>query len=150
MEPGDGGPIYEGQYYQQKDSVHAPSCQRCLKIIDRTLLEVEPDDRFNWTLIRALEEMRLWGCVAIADTPGDQEELMRKRLRAEARQNGWKIFTRYAHGTLHMSCLDALTPDRKHAVEADRNMRLEYLWNRLDDPEPLKPPRPSWQLVWGC
>lgn len=65
---------------------------------------------------------------------------MRKRLRNEARQRGWKIKSVDAHGTLHILCKDSLAPDRRQAVEEDRKMRIEHMRDRLENPEILGRP----------
>ena len=123
--------------------VYAPSCKRCLRILDGQFPAPEPDDLLPWNVLRCIDELEQWGCFVIDNVPFEQMRLLRARVRAQARRRGWQ-FASTAHDDRLMGASEnSLSPEPRRLVELDSRQRLGGL--AAGGPPP---PRPSWQLRW--
>ncbi len=68
------------------EAVHAPTCRRCLSILDKRFPERAPADGLVVVVDLAIESIVKNGTVEIYGCPGDQLDLLRQRLQALARQ----------------------------------------------------------------
>lgn len=126
----------------REDAVVAPTCKRCLATLDKQFAQPAPDDRLGWNVIRAMEQLQEWGSVHVLGVPADQAELLRKRLRAEGRQRGWKFHSTVGDGQLIAASEDALSAEQRERVMTDSMMRMRA----LNSDAQLDPP--SWRFVW--
>jgi len=90
-----------------------------------------------------MEQLQEWGCVHVLGVPADQAELLRKRLRAQARQRGWKFESTVSDGLLIAVSEDALSAEQRAVVMADSMQRIETLHSGAHLGEP------SWRFPWS-
>jgi hypothetical protein len=120
----------------------APSCRRCLQILDRQFPPAKPDDLLDAMVERCVTELSLWNCVMVDRVPGPQMPLLRAGIRAGCRKRGWKIESVVRGTRLMVSTEDAVTPERQMFLNAD-------MWRRVNS-EPGTVPAGSWRVMWGC
>ena len=121
----------------------APSFKRCLAILDKQFAAPDPAERLGWNVIRAMEQLGEWGCVHVLGVPADQAELLRKRLRAEARQRGWKFQSRVGDGQLIATSENALSAERRELVMAESMRRVQVVNSGAQLGEP------AWRFPWS-
>lgn len=143
MCPTEAGRAFLSMWNGREDAVVAPTCKRCLAILDKQFAEPAPAERLTWNVIRAMEQLQEWGSVHILGVPAEQAELLRKRLRAEARQRGWKFHSTVGDGQLIAASEDALSAEQRDRVMADSMQRMRALNTGAD------PGAPSWRFVWS-
>jgi hypothetical protein len=95
MVGGDGGAV--GRYGQ---TAFAPSCRRCLALIDRHFPQPEPDDRLALVAQLAADiVLNRHGYAEIHGVPGDQQDQLRKAVRIRIRQRtGFTVRTHMING----------------------------------------------------
>jgi hypothetical protein len=143
MCPTEAGRAFVSMWNGREDAVLAPSCKRCLVILDKQFAEPAPGERLGWNVIRAMEQLQEWGCVHVLGVPADQAELLRKRLRTQARQRGWKFQSTVSDGQLIAASEDALSAEQWAVVMADSMQRIQALNNGAQLGEP------SWRFPWS-
>ncbi len=143
MCPTEAGRAYETMWNSREEAVGAPSCRRCLGILDKQFPTPLPDDRLGWNVIRCVEELEQWGSIHIRGVPADQAELLRKAVRSEARKRGWVFVSSLGDGQLIVSCENALSPQRRKFVMADSMQRMHTINSGVQLPQP------SWRLDWS-
>jgi hypothetical protein len=143
MCPTEAGRAFVSMWNGREDAVLAPSCKRCLAILDKQFAEPAPAELLGWNVIRAMEQLQEWGCVHVLGVPADQAELLRKRLRTQARQRGWKFQSTVSDGQLIAASEDALSAEQWAVVVADSMQRIQALNNGAQLGEP------SWRFPWS-
>ena len=143
MCPTDAGRAFVSMWNEREDAVLAPSCKRCLAILDKQFAEPAPAEGLGWNVIRAMEQLQEWGCVHVIGVPADQAELLRKRLRAEARQRGWKFQSTVGDGVVIAASEDALSAEQRAVVMAESMQRIRALNSGAHLGEP------SWRFAWS-
>ncbi len=143
MCPTDAGRAFQSPYNGQEEAVLAPTCKRCLRILDAQFAEPAPDERLASNVSRAVEQLEQSGGFLIRGVPADQIELLRRRVRAEARKRGWKVQSSSFDDVLMASCPDALSPEQHQAA-------LRDAMDRVNAPVTGKRfPEPSWRFDWS-
>jgi hypothetical protein len=89
-----------------------------------------------------MEQLQEWGCVHVIGVPAEQAELLRRRLRAEARQRGWKFQSTVCDGQLIAASEDALSPERRDLVMAESMQRIHAVNSGAQLGQP------SWRFAW--
>ncbi len=143
MCPTEAGRAFVSMWNGREDAVLAPSCKRCLAILDKQFAAPDPAERLGWNVIRAMEQLGEWGCVHVLGVPADQAELLRKRLRAEARQRGWKFQSRVGDGQLIATSENALSAERRELVMAESMRRIQVVNSGAQLGEP------AWRFPWS-
>lgn len=143
MCPTEAGRAFQSMWNGREEAVPAPTCRRCLRILDKQFAPPAADERLGWNVIRSVEELEQWGCLHILGVPADQAELLRKKLRAEARRRGWKFQSTVADSQLIASCENALSPERREFVVHDSMQRMRAMASGSELP------RPSWRFEWS-
>jgi hypothetical protein len=143
MCPTEAGRAFVSMWNGREDAVLAPSCKRCLAILDKQFAEPVPAEHLRWNVIRAMDQLQEWGCVHVVGIPADQAELLRKRLRAEARQRGWKFQSTVGDGQLIAASEDALSAEQRAHVMAESMQRIHALNSGAHLGEP------SWRFPWS-
>lgn len=143
MCPTEAGRAFVSMWNGREDAVLAPSWKRCLAILDKQFAEPAPAERLGWNVIRAMEQLQEWGCVHVLGVPAYQAELLRKRLRTQARQRGWKFQSTVSDGQLIAASEDALSAEQWAVVVADSMQRIQALNNGAQLGEP------SWRFPWS-
>jgi hypothetical protein len=141
MVGGDGGAI--GRY---GEVAFAPTCRRCLALIDRHFPSPTRDPRL--TLVAQLAAdvvVNQRGFVEILDVPGDQQDELRKTVRAMVRQRtGHSVRTHSINGVVYVEC------PAIHNQRADQGMR--EVAEALDALFKGKPPprlERDWVISWA-
>lgn len=101
MVGGDGGAV--GRH---GDVAYAPTCRRCLALIDRHFPKPEPDDRLALVAQLATDVvMDRRGYVEIHHVPGDQQDALRKAIRAAIRRRtDHPVRTYSISGAIYVEC----------------------------------------------
>ena len=101
MVGGDGGAIGRG-----RELAFAPTCRRCLALLDRLFPRPIPDDRLVLVAqltADAVVDQR--GFAEIHDVPGDQLDELRKTIRALIRQRTeHPVRTHVINGVVYVEC----------------------------------------------
>ena len=142
MAPREVGSAYELPWLGDGEPVYAPTCRRCLRILDRQFAPPDADDRLTWNVIRCVEELGRWGCFMIDGVPAEQMELLRDQVRTECRRRGWRFQSSAVDRRLYATSENSLSAERRALVDRDAWERI-----RMVDSE-VRPPRPSWQFGW--
>ncbi len=139
----EAGRGFESIWNGREAAVVAPTCKRCLRILDKQFPPPPPDQRLDGNVMRAVEELEQWGCLHVWGVPGEQIEVFRKSLRAQARLRGWRFQSSVFDGQLVVSCPNALSPERDEFVTRESMERMR----RMNSDQELPPP--SWRFAWS-
>jgi hypothetical protein len=145
MALGEGGAIY----WPDDQLAFAPSCRRCLALMDR-LFPPPPIASCLPVVVEIITRTLIEGGYAeIVGVPGDQQQSLRKQVRALLRQrSGHGSRTYVAHNRIVFEC-EAIW--EQHQGEHDEMVRevLERRWTAIETGEaPPLPPAPEWRLHW--
>ncbi|OHV30306.1 hypothetical protein BBK14_16715 [Parafrankia soli] len=102
MVGGEGGPLRE-----DGEVAFAPTCRRCLALIDRFYPTPHADQRFSLVAQLAADVVCEQGFAEVRGVPGDQQTELRKRIRKLVRARtgyGTKTFCRET--TIYAECRD--------------------------------------------
>lgn len=146
MAPTEVGDVHAGRDWVQADPVFAPSCRRCLAILDGLFPASQGDSRLDMVVARCLDEISYWGSAQVDQTPADQSPLLRKRLRAAAKARGWQITTLVHGASVIAVSEDALSPQRQRAIDQFAAGVIGRLLDGAADDRPTE--RPSWRFSW--
>jgi hypothetical protein len=95
------------------DRPEAPTCRRCLAVIDKLFPTPTPDDRIPVLADLAAAAVNEHGTAEIVGVPGDQMNLLQRAVRAELRQRfGFSTRTFTQDGLLVVS-----SPETRHLIE---------------------------------
>lgn len=98
MARSDGPPL--GQY---EPEAHAPTCRRCLSLMDRFFPEPKLDERFP-VVAQVITDLVLeHGYAEIRGVPGDQQEALSSNVRSAVRRRAGCGSETFAHGDLVVS-----------------------------------------------
>lgn len=139
MVGGEGGPV------TYDEVAFAPTCKRCLSIMDRSFPRPEPDPRLNLVAqIAADTVIDGRGFAEIHGVPGDQQAELRKTVRQLIRQRtGHSVETIASHGIIHVAC-DAIYD--QHAEESQREANEAISAALSGNPLPRK--KRAWLISW--
>jgi hypothetical protein len=140
MASGEGGPIDEFG----EDEAFAPTCRRCLSLMDRLFPEPRRDDRFPLVAQMVTDLIMEHGYAEVRGVPGDQQAALRKHVRSAVRR-------RTGHGTqtfVHESMV-IFVCEPIHEQHAAENMRAAAeAMNRFLTGEPVQAEERAWRLSW--
>lgn len=111
------------------EAAHAPTCRRCLSILDKHFPERAPADGLDVVVDLAIESIVNNGTVEIYGCPGDQLDLLRQRLQALASQH--KLGSLRSHSQADIVVFWDNTPTRE-----DDERRLDQALTRLSSGQP--------------
>jgi len=142
MVGGDGGAI--GRY---GEVAYAPTCRRCLALIDRHFPEPERDSRLALVAQLAADVVvGQRGFAEIHDVPGDQQDELRKTVRALIRQRtSHSVRTYSMNGVVYVECqaiYDQLSDRSKQEA-------AEAIGAVLDGEPPPRLER-DWVISWAA
>ncbi len=143
MCPTEAGRASMTSWAVEEEAVLVPTCKPCLRVLDREFPEPVANEALARNVSRCVQELGEWGCVVVHGVPADQAELLRKRVRTEARRRGWKFQSTMGADQLIASCENALTPERYEVVKLDSLRRM----NSVVTGERLPPP--TWRFDWS-
>jgi hypothetical protein len=141
MVGGDGGAI--GRY---GEVAFAPTCRRCLTLIDRHFPKPAPDDRLALVAqIAADLVIDRHGFAEIHGVPGDQQDQLRKAVRTLIRKRtNYAVRTHLINGVVYIECQAA------YDQRADRHGReaVEAISAALAG-EPVPQRERDWVISWS-
>jgi hypothetical protein len=138
---GEGGSLSE-----YREVAFAPTCRRCLSLIDRHFPEPRADGRLQIVANLAADLVIEHGCSEIYQVPGDQQATLRKAVRSLVKQrSGFGCRTYLSDGTVHIVC-DAIFD--LHSLQY-QSAAMEVVSNVLfGDGQPGPVRLPDWKLSW--
>lgn len=130
---------------RSEDGAQAPTCRRCLALIDRLFPEPKLDDRFLLIVELVTDTVAEHGYAEIRDVPGDHHAALRKRVRSALRQRTGHGCRTYVHESMIIFVCEAIHD--RHAAQREAQAR-EALGSFLNG-EPPGPLARPWHLSWG-
>jgi hypothetical protein len=126
------------------DEIFGPSCRRCLSIMDKLFPEPEPAGWLALVVQVTTDTVAEHGYAEMRNVPGDQQALLRKRVRSAVRQRtGQGIRTLVLESTVMFVCEPI---HQLHA--ADRARQAAAAMSGLFTGEPSVPMPTPWCLSW--
>lgn len=129
------------------DTVFAPACKRCLRILDRQFIDPEPASAVFVLAELAAEQVIHTGSAEIRGVPGDQVELLRKQAKKCVRAQGFPCRS-WAMDDLVVvhsdAAYDAIPADAKAALLRDAADAMDAAFAG----EARQRPTP-WRLFWS-
>jgi hypothetical protein len=107
------------------EAIHAPSCRRCLSILDRRFPDRPSADGLEVVVGLAIESLVNNGTVEIYGCPGDQLGLLRKRLHALGKQRELGSLRSHSQG-------DIVVFWDNSPIRGDEQQRLDKALSRLN------------------
>jgi hypothetical protein len=138
---GDGGAIS-----RYREVAFAPTCRRCLALIDRHFPKPTPDSRLKLVAqIAADAVVERHGFAEIHDVPGDQQDELRRAVRTLIRQRTpHPVRTHSINGVIYVEC-PAIHD--QHA-EQGRQEAAEAIGAFLNGEPPTRRER-DWEISWA-
>jgi hypothetical protein len=97
---------------------YAPSCRRCLALLDALFPAPKLDDRFPLIVRIIVDTVLEHGTAEILGVPGDHQSALRREVRAEVKKRmGYRLKT-YAHESMVIFVCDPI-----YDLHADEHMR---------------------------
>jgi hypothetical protein len=129
-EPGEGG--------------FAPSCRRCLSLMDKLFPEPERDSRFGLIVQVITDTVTEHGYAEMWHVPGDQQAALRNQVRSAVRQRtGHRIQTLVHESMVVFIC------EPVHRLHADqRGHEAAEAINNMITGQPATPLPTPWRLSW--
>ena len=147
MVAGDGGPIY----WESEKSEFAPTCRRCLALMDRLFPPPAPADRLPLVVELVVDLLVEQGYAEMRGVPGDQHSALRTQVRTLLRKRTGHGSRTYVVGSMVVFCCDALFEVHKEEHESQAREAMERVWTAAstgDMPTPIA--RPVWRLEWDA
>jgi hypothetical protein len=137
---GDDG----GDADEPGDEAFAPTCRRCLAIMDKLFPETVLDDRFALIVQIITDTVTEHGYAEMRNVPGDQHAVLRKQVRSAVRQRTRNGPQTLVHESMVVFICEAIS--QRHASEHAR--AAAEAMNRLLTGEPGAPMPTPWRLSW--
>lgn len=128
----------------EDEAAAAPSCRRCLALMDRLFPAPELDGRFPLVVRLVADTIADHGYAEIKSVPGDQQSALRSQVRAEVRRRTGFGCRTYAHESMVIFVCEPIHALREAEVP---ELACEVLSDHLDGAPPLRLRR-AWQLSW--
>lgn len=120
----------------------APTCRRCLAIVDRLLPVTDPDDRVAALAKIAAQSVHDHGTAEIIGVPGDQLSIIRTAIRNELRNKyRYRARTYVIADCLLITSNDAA--ERLHDTASTAIRSLDLMT------EPARVAPPDWRFFWN-
>jgi hypothetical protein len=130
--------------HRDDEGSYAPSCRRCLALMDRLFPSPELNDRFPLVVYLVAEAILAHGYAEIRSVPGDQQAALRKEVRAEVRRRTGHGCRTYAHESMIIFHSDPIYDQHRDEME---KLALEAMSDFLSGAS-SPPVRRPWQLSW--
>jgi hypothetical protein len=140
MASGDGGPI--GEYGD--DEAFAPTCRRCLALMDKLFPEPQRDDRFPLVAQLITDLIMEHGYAEVRHVPGDQQAALRKHVRLAVRRLTGHTTQTFVHESVVIFVCEPI-----HKLHEEENMRnAAEAMSRFLTGEPIQVEERAWRLSW--
>lgn len=129
----------------EDEAIAAPSCRRCLTLMDRFFPAPELDERFPLVVQLVADAVADHGYAEIRAVPGDQQSALRSRVRTEVRRRTGFGCRTYAHESMVIFVCEPIHAEREAetAELVSQAATAEHL-----DGAPRRHVRWPWQLSW--
>ncbi|MEU5727176.1 hypothetical protein ABZ783_35970 [Micromonospora sp. NPDC047738] len=141
MVGGDGGPPT-----RFSDVAFAPSCRRCLALMDRHFPQPPAHDRLGLVAQVAADLVCEYGFAEVVQVPGDQQAALRKAIRVLVRkQSGHGSTTMVRNAAEYASCDAIFDQQREEHGRAAAEATSQAL-SGSGESRPVQ--RPEWRISW--
>lgn len=130
--------------YREDDPAHAPSCRRCLSLMDKLFPPPALDERLPLVVQLVADTVMEHGYAEIRSVPGDQQEALRKQVRAEVRRRTGHGSRTYAYENLIIFHCEPIHDQHKAEMEELARQAMSSFFSGKPS---RSAPRP-WQLSW--
>jgi hypothetical protein len=134
----------DGDADESGDEVFAPTCRRCLAIMDRLFPEPVLDDRFPLIVQIITDTVAEHGYAEMRNVPGDQHAALRKQVRSAVRQRTGHGLQTLVHENMVVFICEPIS--QQHAAEHVR--AAAEAMNSFLTQEPATPMPTPWRLSW--
>jgi hypothetical protein len=110
--------LMEGERDGADEARYAPSCRRCLALLDKLFPAPKLNDRFPLISQIIADTVVEHGTAEILDVPGDQQAALRKEVRAQVRKRTGYGLATHAHESMVIFVCDPIFD-----LHADEHMR---------------------------
>jgi hypothetical protein len=140
MASGEGGPVEE----LDDEEAFAPTCRRCLALMDRLFPEPRRDDRFPLVARLVSDLVMEHGYAEVRHVPGDQQAALRKHVRLAIRRLTGHSTQTFVHESMIIFVCEPI-----HKLHEKENMRdAAEAMNRVLTGEPVQLEERAWRLSW--
>jgi len=122
----------------------APSCRRCLALMDKLFPEPELDDRFDLALQAIAGTVAEHGYAEMRGVPGDQQAALRRQVRSAVKKRTGHPTQTLARGSLLVFVCEPI--HQQHATERER--RIAQSFGSVLTGQPAQPLPTPWRLSW--
>lgn len=138
----------KGALTQFSEPVYAPTCKRCLALMDRLFPAPQQHERLDFVVEVLADIVCRYGYAEIRGVPGDQQAALRKKARMEVRRRtGYSCTTFVLDSMILLSC-DEIFKQRPASDDEAALERLDaFLSGKITDPRPDVPP--DWRVSWS-
>lgn len=147
MASGEGGLLH--QFDQEQ--VFAPTCKRCLALMDKLFPAPMPDDRLALVIQIVTDLVLEHGYAEIHSVPGDQQAALRAAVRKAVRSRTGHGTQTYVHESMVVFVCDALYERHSERHESEAREAMNFALDRAMTGGEVKPLRtPEWRTSWDA
>lgn len=147
MASGEGGLLHEFD----RAEVYAPTCKRCLALMDKLFPAPTPDDRLALVAQVVADLVLEHGYAEIQAVPGDQHTALRAKVRSAVRErSGHGMQTHVRQSVIVFVCEKIYD---QHAAEhaRDAGEAIDHLMQAVANGHEIVPTRPpEWRTSWDA
>jgi hypothetical protein len=129
-----------------EEEASAPSCRRCLALMDRLFPEPELDDRFDLAVQAVTGTVAEHGYAEMWNVPGDQQAALRKQVRSAVKKRTGHPTQTLARGSLLVFVCEPI--HQQHAAERERT--IAQATGSVLTGQPAQPLPTPWRLSWDA
>jgi hypothetical protein len=133
---------------EEGEAGYAPSCRRCLTLLDKLFPAPKLDDRFPLIVQVIADTVAEHGTAEIFGVPGDHQAALRREVRAEVKKRTGHGLKTYAHESMVIFVCDPI-----YDLHADERMRrgAEAVGALLSsEPVSRQSPTRLWWETWAA
>jgi hypothetical protein len=138
--------LMEGERDGEEDgeATYAPSCRRCLALLDKLFPPPQLNERFPLIVQIITDAILEHGTAEMQGVPGDQQAALRREVRTEVKQRTGYRLTTHAHESMVIFICDPI-----YQLRADQHSRrMAETMNAIFNGQPVPQP-PATRLSWG-
>lgn len=140
MASGDGGPV--GEFGEEE--AFAPTCRRCLALMDKLFPEPRRDGRFPLVAKLVTDLLMEHGYAEVRHVPGDQQAALRKHVRLAIRRLTGHPTQTFVHESIVIFVCEPI-----HKLHEKENMRdAAEAMDRFFTGQPIHLEERAWRLSW--
>jgi hypothetical protein len=147
MASGEGGLLHQFDVHQ----AFAPTCKRCLALMDKLFPSPRPDDRLALVTQIVTDLVLKNGYAEIQSVPGDQQAALRAAVRKAVRSHAGHGTRTNVHQSMVVFVCDVIYD--QHAEKHDREIveAMNAVVDRIMTGGEIKPIRsPEWRTSWDA